>query len=79
MGCGLVSWWSSVLPQEAKKAIESLNDSKLDGREIKLKVKPVIYTVHLVECRVLARLSEVNLLTIVSLVSYQIHQRFFHI
>ena len=34
MGCGLVEYST---PEEAKKAIESLNDSKVNGREIKVK------------------------------------------
>ena len=34
MGCGLVEYAS---PEEAKKAIEQLNDSKISGREIKVK------------------------------------------
>lgn len=38
MGCGLVEYGT---PEEAKKAIESLNDSKLNGREIKVKTDEV--------------------------------------
>ena len=34
LGCGLVEYST---PEEAKKAIESLNDSKVNGREIKVK------------------------------------------
>ena len=34
MGCGLVEYSSQ---EEAKKAIDTLNDSKVNGREIKVK------------------------------------------
>ena len=42
MGCGLVEYSTQ---EEAKKAIDSLNDSKLNGREIKVKTvsfKPIL-------------------------------------
>ncbi|KAL5249238.1 hypothetical protein ACHWQZ_G018184 [Mnemiopsis leidyi] len=38
MGCGLVEYST---PEEAKKAIESLNDSKVNGREIKVKADEI--------------------------------------
>ncbi|XP_063690644.1 myelin expression factor 2-like isoform X2 [Bolinopsis microptera] len=38
MGCGLVEYST---PEEAKKAIESLNDSKVNGREVKVKADEV--------------------------------------
>ena len=39
MGCGLVEYST---PEEAKKAIESLNDSKVNGREVKVKAVSLI-------------------------------------
>lgn len=38
MGCGLVEYGT---PEEAKKAIETLNDTKINGREIKVKTDEV--------------------------------------
>ena len=40
MGCGLVEYST---PEEAKKAIESLNDSKVNGREIKVKAVSLLF------------------------------------
>ena len=43
MGCGLVEYST---PEEAKKAIESLNDSKVNGREVKVKAVSLISVVN---------------------------------